>query len=271
VGALLAGFSLVAACGGSSNNSSGNSSNPTAVPDIQTIKCPDSSTPTTPEPSSLPELAKLAKLARKESTPLAGPVVHGAHTLGGVEPPISLDRATTAALAREITISVDAGCRLRTTADAARAGYVKEAAYEDGVGSHWTNWSLVDKPFDPARPSMLLYAPHNGTDELVAFSYWLRSDGSDGPAGYSGNADHWHRHFGQCFDDHGILKAEQVQPSACKGHWINGKDIWMLHAWIVPGKANAWGLFATANPTLCKRPCPASHDAWSRNQASRHE
>ena len=123
-----------------------------------------------------------------------------------------------------------------------------------GVGTHWTNWNLVDAPFDPTRPSMLLYAPRLGHTELVGFSYWVRTSAPAGPAGFAGTADAWHRHFGMCFDAHGMLQQEDVRTAAhCNGLWMNGSDMWMLHAWIVPGFPNDWGVFAALNPVLCNR------------------
>jgi hypothetical protein len=122
-----------------------------------------------------------------------------------------------------------------------------------GVGVHWTNWRLVDRPFDPERPAMLLYgATGDGRLRLVGFSYWVRSAGP--PVGFPGTADQWHRHFGLCFDGHGLLETEGLRRAGrCVGSWVNGTDLWMLHAWIVPGQSNPWGLFAPLNPELCRR------------------
>ncbi len=124
--------------------------------------------------------------------------------------------------------------------------------YTQGVGTHWINWTLVGQPFDPARPSMLLFAPRVGGNRLVGLSYWSRSPTE--PAAFAGDNDHWHRHFGLCFDERGLLEREQVpDASQCAGTWLNGSDLWMLHAWVVPGQPNVWGVFAPQNPVLCDR------------------
>jgi hypothetical protein len=244
--ALVISFAFVGACSSASKS--------VTVPEVQSLRCPAAAAGTTSMPSSL---SALNRLAHKESAAITGRIVHFGHGRAGAEPPIALDRNDTIALAHEITIAADVACRLRTQADAERAGYVLSSDYTQGVGTHWTNWSLVDAPFDPTRPSMLLYAPHLGAVQLVGFSYWVRSDAADGPAGFTGDADHWHRHFGLCFDRQGMLQREDVtRPAACNGPWLNGKDLWMLHAWIVPGAENAWGLFAPLNPSLCSRTAP---------------
>ncbi len=145
-------------------------------------------------------------------------------------------------------------CQFRTTEDAQRAGYVMSANYDQGVGTHWTNWRLIDAPFDPTRPAMLLYGPRLGETRLVGFSYWVRTSHPSGPSGFAGSADHWHRHYGLCFDRSGLLQREDVRsPRLCQGIYLNGEDMWMLHAWVVPGSPNTWGMFAALNPQLCSR------------------
>jgi hypothetical protein len=160
-------------------------------------------------------------------------------------------------LVSEVRAAAAAACALRTTEAARRAGYVLSSPFTQGVGTHWTNWRLMAKPFDPARPAMLLYATRHGQETLVGLSYWVRTSNPAGPEGFSGSGDRWHRHFGLCFDDTGMLERENVRsPTMCSGSWLNGEDLWMLHAWIVPGHANVSGLFAALNPELCSRTAP---------------
>lgn len=67
----------------------------------------------------------------------------------------------------------------------------------------------------------------------------------------------WHRHFGLCFDRDGALEREHVPgPGSCDGTWLNGSDLWMLHAWVVPGHANPDGLFVPLLVSLCDRNAP---------------
>ena len=52
--------------------------------------------------------------------------------------------------------------------------------------------------------------------------------------------------------DRVVLVEEGVgDPSACEGSWVGGDDLWMLHAWVVPGYDNPAGVFAATNRKLC--------------------
>ena len=142
---------------------------------------------------------------------------------------------------------------LATPAEATAAGYAAASARAPGVGAHWINWSLLDSPFDPAKPSMLLFDDVPGLGlHLVGHSYWVRSPQE--PEGFAGTNDRWHNHRGLCFVG-GWLDRQNV-PSAdmCAGTWIDGSDMWMLHAWVVPEVPNRWGRLAPTNPTLCPSP-----------------
>ncbi|HEV7524785.1 MAG TPA: hypothetical protein VGP92_07460, partial [Acidimicrobiia bacterium] len=233
---------FVGACGSSTAN---------RLPDIDALKCGATNGAPAPSPATR---AALTRLGAVERAPLRGSVVHSGHGAPGPQSPVDVTGAAGRALVREITAAAQVACRLRTTEDAQRAGYVLSSNFTEGVGTHWTNWGLVDAPFDPIRPSMLLYGPRLGTTQLVGFSYWVRTSSPDGPAGFTGSADHWHRHYGMCFDRAGLLERENLLSAhVCAGTYVNGSDIWMLHAWVVPGAANVWGLFAPLNPQLCRR------------------
>ena len=81
----------------------------------------------------------------------------------------------------------------------------------------------------------------------------MKSDGP--PDGFAGELDVWHRHRGVCFRD-GQIMDENRQPDECPGHdWFNGEDLWMLHAWVVPGVENVYGIFHNVNPLLCEHAC----------------
>jgi hypothetical protein len=234
---IIVACALLAACSSSSS---------TKLVDLDKVPC--SPPPTTHQPSSLPALQDLAA---QEQAPIVGRVVTTGHGAGGPQPTFRADLS----LNVQLSAARLAACSLRTSDDAQRAGYVLSSAYTEGVGTHWTNWSRVDAPFDPATPSMLLYAPRHGVDELVGFSYWVRSRTE--PVGFDGEADHWHRHYGLCFDTRGVVQTEGVATAKqCDGTWLNGGDLWMLHAWVAPGYPNAWGTFAPMNPSLCRKNVP---------------
>jgi hypothetical protein len=159
------------------------------------------------------------------------------------------------ALASQLALAARAVPRYDTVEEITAAGYVQASNVSDGAGTHWVKWSLVDRPFDPETPSMLLFDElvRGEAPELIAFSYWVASPNV--PEGFAGNTDQWHSHVGMCFQN-GWLKDENIPDRRlCAGDWVNGSDLWMLHAWVVPGLENKLGQFAVVNPLLCERAC----------------
>jgi hypothetical protein len=154
--------------------------------------------------------------------------------------------------------------RLATPTAAAAAGYVQASAVVPGVGAHWVKWSLVDQPFDPAQPSMLLFdsVTQGRPPVLVGLSYWVAGTGE--PEGFAGPNDRWHSHFGLCFVDGWHREEGIAQRDGCEDTWVDGSDLWMLHAWPVDAAANPWGRFASVNPRLCVDR-PLTPDALSCN------
>jgi hypothetical protein len=207
--------------------------------------------------------ALLALARESEPLPCGAIAEWAAHVRGrahGVAPPErALSRGDATAFADQWSAAVDAAARLSTPDRASAAGYAQASSHVPGVGTHWINWTLVDAPFDPARPSMLLFdetprpsgrgsGTHVRPARLVGFSYWVRSAGE--PAGFAGANDAWHSHLGLCFV-RGRLYLEGVPAAlACPGTWLNGGDLWMLHAWVVPGLPNPDGRFAPTNPAV---------------------
>jgi hypothetical protein len=106
---------------------------------------------------------------------------------------------------------------------------------------------------DEGRAATLLRTHTSGEPpELVGFSYWVASAAE--PNGFAGPNDKWHAHQGMCFID-SWLRSENVEVrNDCADTWIDGSDLWMLHAWPVPGSTNRWGPFADMNPSLCGAP-----------------
>jgi hypothetical protein len=240
---------LLGAC---SSGGSSSATDNTLPDDVTGSRCP--SVPPSVSVSKPSTLPALVQLSSREGTALHGALPASGHGHAGAEPPIDLDQTTKGTLTNQLRAAALVACQLRTPEEAQRAGYVRSANFDQGTGTHYTNWGLVDAPFDPTRPSMLLYGPRLGETQLVGFSYWVRTSEPSGPAGFSGSADHWHRHYGMCFDGAGLLQREDVRsPRLCAGTYLNGDDMWMLHAWVVPGSPNAWGMFAALNPQLCSR------------------
>jgi len=201
------------------------------------------------------EAMALATLAWSRSGDV-GHLEHHGHgdPYDGPPPEAPLSAQESADLAAQLEAAAAVADDLRDTEAAAAAGYVQSATEVPGVGSHWTRWSLVDYEFDPARPSQLLFheTKRDEPAQLAGFSYWVRS--TTEPEGFAGRNDHWHQHVGLCFEN-GWLRRENLPSRAnCAGDWINGSDLWMLHAWVVAGAENEWGVFAEVNPALCPDP-----------------
>lgn len=195
----------------------------------------------------------LGRLAWSRSDPLEHDAGHdhgGEHTVQA-----ELTEEQSAALATQLELARNVVPRIDTPEEAKAAGYVQGSGESDGAGAHWINWSLVDKPFDPETPSQLLFdeLTFGKGPELIAFSYWVSSP--ETPEGFVGDADRWHRHVGMCFENAWLIDENIHDPAQCNGDWINGSDLWMLHAWVVPGVENQLGQFAAVNPRLCERAC----------------
>jgi hypothetical protein len=203
--------------------------------------------------SSASQVALLQLARESERLPCGAIAEWASHVRGhahGVAPPERALSDTDADLfARQWAAAVAAAADLATPEQAGAAGYAQASSQVPGVGTHWINWTLVDAPFDPARPSMLLFDETAGQPaHLVGFSYWVRS--AVEPTGFAGANDAWHSHLGLCFVQ-GRLYLEGVPAAlACPGTWLNGGDLWMLHAWVVPDLPNASGRFAPANPAV---------------------
>lgn len=220
---------------------------------VDSVHCPDVALADAPAaPVSASGMRALARLARVEAAPQLAPTQTGMSDTGATSG-VTMPAAQRDRLMSELRRAATASCRLRTVTAAESAGYYLASPYVDGVGTHWVNWAYVDRHFDPARPSMLLFKRSGGVTQLAGFSYWVRSTAA--PEGFSGSADRWHRHSGLCFVA-GHWTGEGLTRSACRGVWLNGRDLWMLHAWVVPDNGNLAGIFAPLSRRLCRPHTP---------------
>jgi hypothetical protein len=142
-----------------------------------------------------------------------------------------------------------------TVADAEAAGYKMSTVYVPCIGAHYTNTTLVFG-FDPAKPSELLYDGSSPDSKIVGLSYLVFNPGG-APEGFAGKNDHWHQHNangGLCFGAGGVvIGGEEVTEEECAergGEKRELTDIWMMHAWVVPGFECSWGVFAGECPEL---------------------
>lgn len=118
---------------------------------------------------------------------------------------------------------------LSTPAAAVAAGYRPVFGDVPLQGEHYARTDLVaGGRFDPARPSVLMFAPVNGRETLVGAAYaYMHPLGAPLPEGFDGTADKWH--------DHADLVSSP------------GRQLVMVHAWFVDAPD---GPFARHNPNL---------------------
>lgn len=206
-------------------------------------------TPTDPERITAEQRTAIDVLATSAATPLDSSSRHQGHHSAGPATTVVLDAVDRAAVDDQLAEAAAAIPGLDTAGERHAAGYVRASVQGAGVGVHWVDWTRIDDPFDPARPSMLLVDERDGRDDLVGFSYWLRSDGP--PDGFASGSDVWHRHSNLCIVNGWVDREEVSSADDCAGDVLAGSDLWMLHAWVVPGRENPWGHFAVRHPGLC--------------------
>ncbi|HEX5095609.1 MAG TPA: hypothetical protein VFX21_06340 [Acidimicrobiia bacterium] len=152
-----------------------------------------------------------------------------------------------------------------TVAAAEAGGYHKSTPYVPCIGAHYTNFGLVGS-FDPAKPSELLFDGTNPDSKIVGLSYLVYNKGG-APEGFAGPNDHFHQHNangGLCLQGGLVVGGEEVSPEECAqrgGKKQELTDIWMEHAWIVPGFECSWGVFAGECPELGGRTGGTAWDA----------
>jgi hypothetical protein len=150
-----------------------------------------------------------------------------------------------------------------TVKDAVAAGYFRSTTYVPCIGAHYTNFGLVGH-FDPAAPSELLYDGTTPDSKIVGLSYLVRNV-PGAPTGFAGPNDHWHQHNangGLCVSGQGVIGSEALTREECAargGRKTLLQNIWMVHAWVVPGFECTWGTFSGECPELGGRLCG---NAW---------
>lgn len=206
-------------------------------------------------PVSQPEEQQLAPreveaIAALGATGAGVPATHEGHSSAEAVADVALAPADQVAFDVELAAAQKAIESRDSLDEAAALGYVRAAAPAGGIGTHWVLWSQIAKPFDPAKPSMLLFDERKNPAVLVGYSYALQTPTR--PEGFAGSNDHWHQHIGLCVSPSGwVVREQTASREQCDGTYIAGGDFWMLHAWVVPGYENRKGRFAPFNPKLC--------------------
>ena len=151
---------------------------------------------------------------------------HGAHGSHGAPAPVAL----TATARRQLEDARRAVAAYTTPAAARAAGYRPVFGQVPLQGEHYVRTDLVlNGAFDVERPSVLMFAPVNGTPTLVGLAYaFLQPNDAPAPRGFDGlGPDVWHAHDG-------------LVP-------VPGSRLTMMHVWLTETPE---GPFARYNPWL---------------------
>jgi len=187
---------------------------------------------------------------------------HGAR---GQVVPNPLSAADQAALNKQLAQAAAAVTKYPTVKDALAAGYMESTPYVPCIGAHYTNVGLA-RSFDPSTPAELLYDGTQPDSKIVGLSYLVFHHASP-PPGFAGSNDLWHQHNangGLCLRGGFVIGSEATSRKECAA--LGGRktlltDVWMLHAWIVPGFSCTWGVFSGECPKLGGKLCGNAAEA----------
>jgi hypothetical protein len=176
------------------------------------------------------------------------------HGVRGMVEQVALTPSERSALEAQMTAARNAARKYPTVKDAVAAGYSMSTVYVPCIGAHYTNISLV-RNFDAAQPSELLYTGTSDDAKIVGLSYLVYHTNGP-PPGFAGPNDRWHQHNangGLCFRGAVVIAGEESTRQQCAA--MGGRkslltDIWMVHAWVVPGISCDWGVFSGECPDL---------------------
>jgi hypothetical protein len=145
---------------------------------------------------------------------------------------------------------------IHTAADAMARGYVAVTVDLAYLGVHYVNPEYINKPFDPERPTHLIFNDNSPDAPLIGLMYYVYREGA-APPGFAGPNDLWHVHEHACMAEGFMLALDDVTVEQCAtlGGAITQlppeyRYRWMVHVWAVPGQENPWGLFANGDPVL---------------------
>jgi hypothetical protein len=257
----------VAGCSGSSAKTAGNPPTTTTrnTPPVQAIVTPTgvrvipgSATGKSPCEKAAPTPASPGEVGAggggSQSVNSPASVAAAEHGVRGKVEQSPLTPAEQSTLNAQLGAAAQVAKRYPTVKDAEAAGYAMSTVYVPCIGAHYTNISLVTT-FDPAHPSELLYTGTSPDSKIVGLSYLVYHPNGP-PPGFAGANDRWHQHNangGLCMKGSVVVAGEESTRQQCAA--MGGRktlltDIWMVHAWIVPGVICNWGAFSGECPAL---------------------
>jgi hypothetical protein len=184
----------------------------------------------------------------------AAEVAAAEHGVRGKVEPVALTKSEQAALDAQMAGAKAVAAAYPTVKDAEAAGYSMSTVYVPCIGAHYTNISLV-RNFDPSHPSELLYEGTSPDAKILGLSYLVyHTNGA--PPGFAGPNDRWHQHNangGLCLKGAVVIAGEESTRQECAA--MGGRktlltDVWMVHAWVIPGISCDWGTFSGECPEL---------------------
>jgi hypothetical protein len=125
------------------------------------------------------------------------------------------------------------------------------------------------RPFDPARPTFLIYGGEGPEAPLVGVAY-AASGTRNPPEAFAGTNDWWHLHQKICLGPGGriLAGAEEIPDEECTAlggtNRSLGSGIWLLHVWMVPNYAYMPDIFSSGYPCLGETgPLPRTDACWN--------
>jgi hypothetical protein len=194
---------------------------------------------------------------------------HGARGQVVPNPVSSNDQST---LNAQLAAATQVTKEFATVKQALEAGYMESTPYVPCIGAHYTNIGLAGT-FDPSKPAELLYDGTKPDSKIVGLSYLVFHHLSP-PPGFAGSNDLWHQHNangGLCLKGGFVIGAESTTRQECAdmgGRKTLLTDVWMLHAWVVPGFSCTWGVFSGECPALGGQLCGNSNEAPDPNSTA---
>jgi hypothetical protein len=225
---------------------------------------------TTPCEKALPVAASPGEIGNGAAGSATSPVasaalaeVHGGRGLVQQQP---LTRSVRVQLEAQMAAARAVVAKYPTVKDALAAGYEKSTPYVPCIGAHYTNLKLIFG-FNAGVPSELLYDGTAPDSKIVGLSY-LVFHANGPPDGFAGPNDHWHQHNangGLCLKGGLVVGGENTTDAQCAARGgVKAanimKDVWMVHAWVVPGWECTWGVFSGECPELGGK---IGADAWT--------
>ncbi len=92
--------------------------------------------------------------------------------------------------------------RYRSADSAIVDGFKRVGVEFPAMGEHWVNLPRVlENRFDPARPSVLIYATAHGKRELVGVAYTALLERGEHPPATAARLTDWHEHNGSVAEE----------------------------------------------------------------------